>query len=143
MPTDRRDVVTDAPGIEEVAVVPWPLLVRRRVEHRVQGSDRYPWLVLGAALFGLFSVGFSITVLTVAVRLATVVDARVGGLLWVVTGALLLGAVVAPAAGRLVALYCGPRLFFVAVFCGAVFAGLAAVAWDAGSLIAFRVLGAA
>ena len=61
------DLSIDAPGADEVAVVPWPIMVRERVQRRVAGSPRYPWIVLVAALFGLFSVGFTITILSVSV----------------------------------------------------------------------------
>src|SRR3546814_15838173 len=57
----------DAPGAEEVAVVPWPLMLRARLQERVAGSPRYPWLVLAVSLFGLFSVGFTIPLLPVSV----------------------------------------------------------------------------
>jgi len=138
------DVVTDAPGVEEVAVVPWPLLIRRRVEHRAKQSDRYPWLVLVAALFGLFSVGFSITVLNVAIEtIALDFNTDVNVLIWVITGPLLVGAVVTPIAGKLADLYGARRVYLTSMFCVSLFAAFAALAWDAGSLIAFRVLGGA
>ena len=47
MPDDRSSqVVIEAPGADEVAVVPWPLLFRRRLVERVEASDRYRWWVL-------------------------------------------------------------------------------------------------
>ena len=64
---DCREAGLEAPGTEEIAVVPWPLMMPHRVRQRAERSDRYPWLVLSAALFGLFSVGFGITVLTIAI----------------------------------------------------------------------------
>ena len=45
----------------EVQVVPWPLLLKHKVTERVEAHPRYPWIVLATALFGLFSVGFTIT----------------------------------------------------------------------------------
>ena len=51
------------------------LLLRARVHDRVAGSPRYPWVVLSVALFGLFSVGFTITILSVSVpRIGTGYD---------------------------------------------------------------------
>ena len=47
---DCREAGLEAPGTEEVAVVPWPLMMPRRVRARAEQSDRYPWLVLSAAL---------------------------------------------------------------------------------------------
>ena len=37
-------VSLDAPGTEEVQVVPWPLLLQRRVAERVERSSRFPAL---------------------------------------------------------------------------------------------------
>src|SRR3546814_5452026 len=80
----------DAPGAEEVAVVPWPLMLRARLQERVSGSPRYPWLVLAVSLFGLFSVGFTITILSVSVpRIAEELNSDASTVTWVVTGPLL------------------------------------------------------
>jgi hypothetical protein len=65
---DRRELLVEAPGADEITVLPWPLLMRARVQGRAQRSGSYPWLVLSAALFGLFTVGFSITVLSIAIE---------------------------------------------------------------------------
>ena len=42
-------------------------LLRATVPGASKQTDRYPWIVLAAALFGLFTVGFSITVLSIAI----------------------------------------------------------------------------
>ena len=47
----RGDLVIEAPGLDEVNVVPWPLLLRHKLVRKVEASDRYPWLVLSTALF--------------------------------------------------------------------------------------------
>ena len=60
------DVTFEAPGAEEVVVVPWPALFRHRVTRRIESSDRYEWWVLWTVLAGLFSVGFTITILAVS-----------------------------------------------------------------------------
>ena len=60
------DVAVEAPGAEEVAVLPWPALFRHRLTRRVESSDRYEWWVLWTVLAGLFSVGFTITILAVS-----------------------------------------------------------------------------
>lgn len=152
VPADlRRDPIPDpletgleTPGTEEVAVVPWPLLWQRRAVARVERSDRYPWIVLVAALWGLFSIGFSITVLTIAIpTIAADLDSSRDVLIWVVTGPILLGAIVTPSAGKLADVFGARRVYLVAMLFVALFAGLAAIAWSAASLIAFRVLGAA
>ena len=57
----------DAPGADEVPVMPWSLLFRQRMADRAKQSPRYPWLVLTTVLLGLFSVGFTITILSVSI----------------------------------------------------------------------------
>ncbi|HEX4868010.1 MAG TPA: MFS transporter [Acidimicrobiales bacterium] len=134
----------DAPGADEIQVVPWPLLLRQRVHGRVAGSPRYPWVVLAAALFGLFSVGFTITILSVSVpRIAEELHSDASTVTWVVTGPLLAFAVVGPAAGKLGDLYGHRRVYGMSMLCVSLFAALTAAAWSAGALIAFRTLGAA
>ena len=141
---DCREAGLEAPGTEEIAVVPWPLLMQRRVRERAEQSDRYPWLVLVAALFGLFSVGFGITVLTVAIpTIAAELDTSESALIWTITGPILLGAIVTPGAGKLADLFGAKRTYLISMGLVAVFAALTAVAWSAPALIVFRVLGAA
>ena len=95
-------VATEAPGADEVAVVAWPLLLKRKVTERVEASDNYPWLVLATVLFGLFSVGFTITILSKSIhRIAEDLGSDVSTLTWVLTGPLLAFAVFGPAAGKI------------------------------------------
>ena len=108
------------------------------------GSPRYPWIVLAVALFGLFSVGFTITILSVSIpRIAEELGSDTSTITWVVTGPLLAFAVVGPAMGKLGDLHGHRRVYCLSMACVSLFAGLTAVAWSAGSLIAFRTLGAA
>lgn len=139
-----RDLTSEAPGAGEHAVLPWPLLLRQKVAERVESSDRYPWIVLATVLFGLFAVGFTITILSNSIpRIAGDLDSDVSTLTWVLTGPLLAFAVVGPAAGKLADLH-GQRRIYLASLCAVtVFAGLTAVAPSAGWLIGFRILGAA
>jgi EmrB/QacA subfamily drug resistance transporter len=139
-----EELSIDAPGAEEVAVVPWPLLLREKVAGRVAESPRYPWIVLTVALFGLFSVGFTITILSVSIpRIADELGSDTSTVTWVVTGPLLAFAVVGPAMGKLGDLYGHRRIYGISMACVSVFAALTAAAWSAGALIAFRTLGAA
>ena len=135
------DVSLDAPGTEEVQVVPWALLLRRRVAARVESSSRFPWLVLGTVLLGLFSVGFTITIL--AVSLSTIAE-DVGStkttLTWVITGPLLAFGIVGPAFGKAGDLFGQKRIYLLGMAGSAVFAIGIALSWSAASLIAFRVL---
>jgi EmrB/QacA subfamily drug resistance transporter len=146
-PTDDErggELSIDAPGADEVGVVPWPLLLRERVAEKMAGSPRYPWIVLAVALFGLFSVGFTITILSVSIpRIAAELDSDTSTVTWVVTGPLLAFAVVGPAMGKLGDLYGHRRVYGISMACVSVFAALTAAAWSAGALIAFRTLGAA
>jgi EmrB/QacA subfamily drug resistance transporter len=138
------DLSIDARGADEVAVVPWPLMLRQRVHERVSESSRYPWIVLMAALFGLFSVGFTITILSVSVpRIASELGSDASTVTWVVTGPLLAFAVVGPAMGKLGDLYGHRRVYGFSMACVCLFAAFTAAAWSAGALIAFRTLGAA
>ncbi len=140
----RDEVITEAAGADEVVVVPWPNLWRERITQKAEGSGRYPWLVLAVALTGLFSVGFTITILSVSIpAIADDLGSTDSTLTWVITGPLLAYAVVGPAAGKLGDLFGSRRMYLLSLFGVMVFAGLTALAWSAGALIAFRVLGAA
>ena len=138
------DLSLDAPGAEEVQVIPWPLLLRRRVAQRVKASSRYPWLVLVTVLLGLFSVGFTITIL--AVSLSTIAD-DVGSskttLTWVITGPLLAFGIVGPAFGKAGDLFGQKRMYLLGMAGSALFAIGIAASWNAASLITFRVLASA
>jgi len=139
-----EELSIDAPGADEVAVVPWSLLLRERVVERMAGSPRYPWIVLGVALFGLFSVGFTITILSVSIpRIADDLGSDTSTITWVVTGPLLAFAVLGPAMGKLGDIHGHRRVYGVSMACVSLFAGLTALSWSAGALIAFRTLGAA
>ncbi|MEX2293658.1 MAG: MFS transporter [Acidimicrobiales bacterium] len=138
------DLSIGASGAEEVAVVPWSIMLRARVHERVAERPSYPWVVLAVALFGLFSVGFTITILSVSIpRIANELGSDTSTVTWVVTGPLLAFAVVGPAMGKLGDLYGHRRVYGISMLCVAVFAALTAAASTAGMLIAFRTLGAA
>lgn len=141
---DLYELAVEAPGADEVASLPWPLVLRARLTARVEASEHYPWLVLATVLFGLFSVGATITILAVSVpRIADDFGSDVSTVSWVMTGPILAFAVFGPAAGKVADLR-GQRGVYLASLAGVgVFAALSAMAWSAGALIAFRILGAA
>ena len=142
---DERDdyVAIEAPGADEVSVLPWPALFRHRLARRVESSDRYEWWVLWTVLAGLFSVMFTITILAVSLpRIAADLHSDTTTLTWVITGPLLAFGVVGPLLGKAGDIWGQKRMFMLALSLTLVFAGLTAVAWNAGSLILFRVLGA-
>jgi EmrB/QacA subfamily drug resistance transporter len=139
-----RELTSEAPGADELTVLPWPLLLKRRVTERVERSERYPWIVLATVLFGLFSVGFTITILSNSIpRIADDLSSDVSTLTWVLTGPLLAFAVVGPAAGKLADLHGQRRVYLASLAAVGIFAGLTAMAPSAGWLIGFRILGAA
>ena len=141
--TDRHHLPTfGAAGSDEVAVVPWPYLLRRRVAGRVAQSGRAQWWVLWTVLFGLLSVNLTITILAVALpRMAADFGTTANTMTWVITAPLLMFGVAAPAMGKLGDIW-GHRRVFVAGMAGAVIcAALTPLAQTAGQLIAVRALG--
>ncbi|MHB8671970.1 MAG: MFS transporter, partial [Acidimicrobiales bacterium] len=143
-PPEDLGVGTGAAGGDEVVVVPWPLLFRRRVSERVEASGAYRWYVLATLLVGLFSVGFTITILAVSLpRIAGDLHSSVATLTWVITGPLLAFGMVGPALGRISDVWGHKRVFLLGLCGSIVFAAASASAWNATSLIAFRVLGVA
>ncbi len=134
----------EAPGADEVVVVPWPLLFRERVVQRINDGDNERWWVLWTTLAGLFSVGFTITILTVSLpRIAADLHSDTATLTWIITGPLLAFGVVGPALGKAGDIWGQKRIYLLGLTGAIVFAALTAVAWNAASLITFRVLGAA
>lgn len=145
MPPDDGDpVAIELPGADEVAVLPWPLVFRQRVAERIGASERYRWWVAWTVLAGLFSVGFTITILSVSLpRIARDLGSDTATLTWVVTGPLLAVGVLGPALGKAGDIWGQRRVYLAGLGGAGVFAALTAVAWNPGSLIVFRVLGAA
>ncbi len=138
------DLVVEGPGVTPIAVVPWTVLWRQRVQARVAGSDRRSWIVLAIVLSGLFAVGFTITVLAVSLEaLADDLSADTATITWVITGPMLAMAVVGPTWGKLADIYGARRMYLAGMSAAAVLAGCTALAWSGASLVAFRVLAAA
>lgn len=107
----------------------------------LDARQRYPTWVLGAVLAGMFSAWFPFTILAVAIGpIAQELGAPETTLTWVVTAPMLLSAVAFPLIGKLGDLH-GHRQVFLIGFLGAtVVAAFTALAWDAYSLIAMRVV---
>lgn len=140
---EATDLTLDAPGVDTLSTPPWALLMRDRMRQRMADSDRYAWIVLATALFGLFSVNFTITILAVSVpSMAEEFNSQTATLTWVVTGPMLAFAIFGPAAGKLADIYGQRRVYLLGLAGAGIFAALTAAAWSPGSLIAFRVLGA-
>lgn len=129
-------------GSDEVTIVPWPYLLRRKVVGRVERGGRYQWWVLWTVLFGLFSVNVTITILAVALsRIARDLHTTSNTLTWVLTAPLLLFGVAAPAMGKAGDMWGHRRIFLFGMAGAVVCAVLTPFAWSASSLIAVRALG--
>jgi EmrB/QacA subfamily drug resistance transporter len=140
---DRADLSVEAPGARETGSVPWVLLLQQRLSAHVQDSDRYRWLVLFTALFGLLTVTFTITILAVSIpTIAEDLDTSQSSLTWLITGPLLVFAVVGPAVGKFGDRHGHRPLYLTGLAGAAFFAGATALAWSGPSLILFRILGA-
>ncbi|HKA05051.1 MAG TPA: MFS transporter [Acidimicrobiales bacterium] len=140
------EVPVESAGVDEVAVVPWPLLLRLRRQlrgftRRADSSSR--WTVLVVALAGLFTVSVTITLLAVSlVDIANDVGSDEITLSWVITGPMLAFGVVGPAFGKAGDIWGHKKVFLLGLLGAAVFAVATAFAWSAVSLIVFRTLSA-
>lgn len=114
------------------------------IRTRLADSPRYRTWVLVASLLGLFSAGFSITVLAVSVpEIADDLDAPVSLMVWVVAGAIFAYAIFGPSAGKLADMLGARRVWLASLSAVTLFAALSAIAWSGPWLVAFRVAGAA
>jgi len=131
-----------AAGETEPVSVAWPILLRDRLTERAQGSPRFRWWVLWTVLAGLFSVNVTFTILAVVLpQIADEFGTSESTMIWVVTGPMLAFGVVAPILGKTGDIFGHRRMYLIGLTGAMVCAALSAVAWSAGSLIAFRVLG--
>lgn len=101
------------------------------------------WSILGVALFGLFAVNVTVTILAVSIEgIAEEFGTADSTMTWVVTGPMLAFGVIGPLVGKLGDRVGHRRIYLLGLGGAAVMAGLSALAWSAGSLIAFRTLAA-
>jgi len=101
------------------------------------------WRILVSLLFGLFSVNVTVTILAVSIhRIAGELHTSEPTMTWVITGPLLAFGVIGPLVGKLGDRLGHRRVYLWGLFGAAVMAAASALAWNAGSLIAFRTLGA-
>lgn len=107
-------------------------------------TDRSPRAILIVLLLGLFTVNVTVTILAVSIpRISDDLGSSQSTLTWVVSGPILAFGIVGPAVGKLGDLWGQRRVFLLGLVGACVSAAASAVAWSAGSLIAFRVLAAA
>lgn len=134
------------PGSEDV-VVDWPDLWRDHDDDHDTGlradGGSYRWVALTTVLAGLFSSGFVITILGISLKpIARDVHSTTSALTWVVTGPLLALAVAMPLAGKLGDAHGHRRVYLVGMTLFTIVAVPTALAWNAGTLVGFRVIGA-
>lgn len=140
---DELEFGIEPPGGDEVVLVPWSLLLRRRVSNRVDRSPRRAWIILAASLLGVFTASFTITVLTVSLAdIAHDLGSTKSVLTWAVTGPSLAMAVLGPIGGKMSDRYGARRIYLFSITGVAIFSAAAIVAWNAPSLIAARFIGA-
>ncbi len=139
--SNDRTLSLDSGGVDELGVIPWPILLRRRIARKV-GID-HRWAVLWVVLGGLFTVSFTITLLVVSLdRIAGELNTTTTVLTWAITGPMLAFGVVGPAFGKSGDLWGHKRIFVSGLFFAGVFAIASALAWNAATLILFRTLSA-
>lgn len=134
-----------APGVDEVGVLPWQVVRGKRLVRKVArriGLNR-AWATLIVVLAGLFAVSATITVLVVSLdTIATDLNTETSTINWALTGPMLAFGVVGPAFGKAGDLWGHKRLFLLGLLGASVFAALTAVAWNATTMILFRTLSA-
>jgi EmrB/QacA subfamily drug resistance transporter len=136
-------VTVEAPGVDEEVIVPWPLMLQRRVVDRAGASNHFAWIVTATLLFGMFWVASTITILSVSrPTIASDRGASVESLVWLISGPTVAFALTGTTAGKFGDLYGHRRVYLLGMSGAAVFALLSALAWSGPSLIAFRVAGA-
>lgn len=139
--TSPRTLNVDSVGVDEVGVVPWPILLRRWIGQRVP-IDHH-WAVLTVVLSALFTVGFTITILVVSLgSIAEEFETSISVISWSITGPMLAFGVVGPAFGKAGDLWGHKRVFVLGLTGAGIFAALTAVAWNAPSMVIFRILSA-
>lgn len=138
---DRPTLNVDSAGVDEIGVVPWPNLFRRWLGRRVPIERE--WALLSVVLTALFTVAFTITILVVSLQsIADEFGSSVSVVSWSITGPMLAFGVVGPAYGKAGDLWGHKRVFVGGLLGAGFFAALTALAWSAGSMIAFRTLSA-
>lgn len=137
-----RDTITvENAGVDEVSIVPWTMMLPRHLARKA-GINR-KWATLFVVLSGLFATSFTITVLVVSLdTISTDLNSSVSMLNWSITGPMLAFGVVGPAYGKAGDLWGHKRIFVLGLALAGVFAILTAGAWNAPSMIAFRILSA-
>ena len=129
-------------GVDEVSLSPLRERMRTALAVRVGVSRRKA--TMAVLLSGAFTVSFAITLLVVVLdTVARDLNSTVSVVSWSITAPMLVFAVVGPAFGTLGDLLGHKRVFVAGLLGAGIFAGLAALAPNALSLIVLRTLSAA
>lgn len=137
----RETITLEQVGVDEVSVVPWTLMIPRRIARKV-GLTR-KWATLIVVLAGLFTTSSTITVLVVSLEtIAKDLNTTVTVLNWSITGPMLAFGVVGPAYGKIGDLYGHKRVYVLGLLFAGIFAGATVFAWNAMSMVLFRLLSA-
>lgn len=140
-PHGRESITFEQGGVDEISVVPWTLMVPRRIAKRV-GLTR-KWATLFVVLAGLFTTSSTITVLVVSLEtISQDLNSSVSVLNWSITGPMLAFGVVGPAYGKIGDLYGHKKVYVFGLLFAGIFAGMTVFAWNAPSMVAFRILSA-
>lgn len=108
---------------------------------RAPTSTRNPWLIIAVVMVGNFVGPLYSSVTNVAIpTLVAAFGSDVDTMQWVVSGYMLGYAITMPVAGWLADTYGRRRMFLSGIAIFSTFSILSALAWDAPSLIAFRIL---
>lgn len=140
---DELEIGIEGAGAEEIVPIPWSLMLQRRVAGRLERSPRRSWIILTTVLLGMFSAGFSLTVLTVSLGdIANSLGTTKSILTWAITGPSLAMAVLGPIGGKLADRHGARKVYLISITGVAVFSGFTIFAWNGASLIGFRLIGA-
>jgi MFS family permease len=104
-------------------------------------DEGYQRRLLGVVMLAVMAFGSLMTIVTVSLdEIAADLDSSRATLTWMITGLMLAVAVITPIAGKLGDVKGHRRMFLLGLAGGVVTTALSAVAWDATSMIVFRVL---
>lgn len=140
-PHGKATITIEQGGVDEVSVVPWTLMIPRRLARKVGLTKK--WATLFVVLAGLFTTSATITILVVSLEtIATDLNSSVSVLNWSITGPMLAFGVVGPAYGKIGDLYGHKKVYVYGLLFAGIFAGMTAFAWSATSMVVFRLLSA-
>lgn len=140
-PHGRDTIAIEQGGVDEVSVVPWTMMFPRKMARKV-GLTR-KWATLIVVLAGLMTTSSTITVLVVSLQtIADDLNSSVNVLNWSITGPMLAFGVVGPAYGKIGDLYGHKKVYVFGLVFAGVFAGATVFAWNAPSMVFFRLMSA-